>query len=606
MLDELCEFFDLYFSDSPFKFHEDYQDINTHSSAIKYLFKILCILLVYLQPNCIQSKVPTLNWIGKEKVVHHHQDVPFRVLEHRYGFTQKGEQKKPTNSGNLIIHGDNLEALKALLPEYEGKIKCVCIDPPYNTGIVSWVYNDNVNHPKIKKWLNQIVGKEGEDLSRHDKWLCMMYPRLKLIHKLLKDDGLIFIHIDDNELHNLLAIMNEIFGVNNKISTLIWSLGTGTQAGHFVRSHEYILVFAKNKNLIPNFKGGEGYIDHSALKKISSKNPESTFKYKAGVRFDAEDGYELKGSWGGAEKTTLVSGRMIAENGKLKEDVELAAGYAMKTQMKSFFSGKETFDTKGQKVLEFYFNRNGILRYKKEKSVVNPPTVISDVASTKNGTDELNKILGDSSFDFPKPTEIIKYLIELGSSPGDIILDSFGGSGTTGHAVLKANLDSGTRNFILIQMDETNKKGEEVNICETITAERIKRVIQGYSDIAGIDASFDYYELGKPLFKKNGYLNEAVDEENIRHYIYYTETKQPLTKNRTKDNWYLLDEYNDTAYYFYYEKDQLTTLDLEGLSIVKEKAEQYIIYADNCLLDQEYMLKHNIIFKKIPRDIKRF
>lgn len=550
--------------------------------------------------------MPTLNWIGKEKVVHHHQDVPFRVLEHQYGFTPKGEQKKPTNSGNLIIHGDNLEALKALLPEYEGRIKCICIDPPYNTGIVGWVYNDNVNHPKIKKWLNQLVGKEGEDLSRHDKWLCMIYPRLKLLHKLLKDDGLIFVHIDDNEIHNLLSIMNEIFGINNKISTLVWDLGTGTQAGHFVRAHEYILVYAKNKDLISNFKGGEGYIEHSALKKISSKNPESNFKYKAGVRFDAEDGFELKGSWGGSEKMTLVSGRMISENGKLKEDVELAAGYAMKSQMKSYFSGIETFDTKGQKVLEFYFNKNGILRYKKEKSIVNPPTVISDIASTKNGSEELKKIFNDSPFDFPKPTELIKFLVELGSSPGDIVLDSFGGSGTTGHAVLKANLDSGVRNFILIQMDELNKNGEEVNICETVTAERIKRVIQGYSDVSGINASFDYYELGKPLFKKNGYLNEAVDEENIRHYIYYTETKQPLTKNRTKDNWYLLDHYNDTAYYFYYEKDKLTTLDLESLSIVKEKAEQYIIYADNCLLDQEYMLKHKIIFKKIPRDIKRF
>ncbi len=550
--------------------------------------------------------MPTLNWIGKEKIVNHHQDVPFRVLEHQYGFTANGEQKKPTESGNLIIEGDNLEALKTLLPQYEGQIKCISIDPPYNTGIESWVYNDNVNHPKIKDWINQVVGKEGDDLSRHDKWLCMIYPRLKLLHKLLKEDGLIFINIDDNELHNLIAIMNEIFGVKNKISILVWSLGTGTQAGHFVRAHEYILVYAKNKDLVPNFKGGEGYIEHSALKKISVKNPESTFKYKAGVRFDAEDGYELKGSWGGSEKTTLVSGRMIAENGKLKEDVELSAGYAMKSQMKSLFSGKETFDTKGQRVLEFYFNKNGVLRYKKEKSVVNPPTVISEIASTKTGSDELKKIFEISPFDFPKPSDLIKYLVELGSKPGDIVLDSFGGSGTTGHAVLKANIDNGVRNFILIQMNEINKKGEEVNVCQTITAERIKRVIQGYTDVEGLEGAFDYYVLGKPLFKKDGNLNEAVGEDNIRNYIYYTETKIPLIKERTKENWYLLDNFNQTGYYFYYEKDKLTTLDLESLSIVKEKAEQYLIYADHCLLDKDYMLKHNIIFKKIPRDIKRF
>lgn len=184
--------------------------------------------------------MPTLNWIGKDKIVNHHQDVPFRVLEHIYGFTENGEQKKPTESGNIIIEGDNLEALKTLLPQYEGQIKCVSIDPPYNTGTENWIYNDNVNHPKIKEWLSHIVGKEGDDLSRHDKWLCMMYPRLKLMHKLLKDDGLIFINIDDNELHNLIAIMNEIFGVKNKISILVWDLGSGTSAGHFTRAHEYI------------------------------------------------------------------------------------------------------------------------------------------------------------------------------------------------------------------------------------------------------------------------------------------------------------------------------------------------------------------------------
>jgi adenine-specific DNA-methyltransferase len=169
--------------------------------------------------------MPTLNWIGKDKIVNHHQDVPYRVLEHQYGFTEKGKQKNETESGNIIIEGDNLEALKTLLPTYEGNINCISIDPPYNTGTENWIYNDNVNHPKIKQWLNQIVGKEGDDLSRHDKWLCMMYPRLKLMHKLLKDDGLIFINIDDNELHNLVAIMNEIFGVKNKISILVWDLG---------------------------------------------------------------------------------------------------------------------------------------------------------------------------------------------------------------------------------------------------------------------------------------------------------------------------------------------------------------------------------------------
>lgn len=157
--------------------------------------------------------MPTLHWIGKDKVINHHQDVPFRLLDHQYGALADGTQTtEPTGSGNQIIHGDNLEALKALLPQYEGRVKCIYIDPPYNTGNEGWVYNDNVNDPKIKKWLSQVVGKEGEDLSRHDKWLCMMYPRLKLLHKLLAEDGAIFISIDDTELYNLKSICDEIMG----------------------------------------------------------------------------------------------------------------------------------------------------------------------------------------------------------------------------------------------------------------------------------------------------------------------------------------------------------------------------------------------------------
>lgn len=151
--------------------------------------------------------MPTLEWIGKEKVINHHQDVPFRLLEKKYTYNAE-------SSENMIIHGDNLLALKSLLPQYEGRVDCIYIDPPYNTGSEKWVYNDNVNDPRIKKWLGEVVGTEGEDLSRHDKWLCMMYPRLKLLYKLLSEQGVIFISIDDNELANLRLIGDEIFGKN--------------------------------------------------------------------------------------------------------------------------------------------------------------------------------------------------------------------------------------------------------------------------------------------------------------------------------------------------------------------------------------------------------
>jgi adenine-specific DNA-methyltransferase len=355
--------------------------------------------------------MPTLNWIGKDKIVNHHQDVPYRVLEHKYGFTQKGEQKKQTNSGNLIIEGDNLEALKTLLPQFEGRINCISIDPPYNTGTENWIYNDNVNHPKIKQWIKQIVGKEGDDLSRHDKWLCMMYPRLKLMHKLLKDDGMIFINIDDNELHNLVAMMNEIFGVKNKISILVWDLGSGTSAGHFTRAHEYILVYAKNKSLIPNFSGGVGFIDDRAIKKIGFKNPASEFTFPKGTKFNAPDNFELKNEWGGNEKSTLISGRMVCKDGKLLEDVTISAGWTQKKQMKTWFEGKPTVDSKGQEVVEFYFRENGKIYCKKKREKINPPSVLKDIASSKTGSAELLKILGSNDFDIPKPIDLIKYLI---------------------------------------------------------------------------------------------------------------------------------------------------------------------------------------------------
>lgn len=190
--------------------------------------------------------MPTLHWIGKEKVINHHHDVPFRLLKKQYAFQAK--EGTPENStGNRIIHGDNLEALKSLLPEFEGRINCIYIDPPYNTGNEGWVYNDNVNEPKIKKWLGEVVGKEGEDLSRHDKWLCMMYPRLKLLHRLLAEDGVIFISIDDNEQANLKLLMDEVFGISNFVDNVIWQKKQSPQndATYFSDMHDYILVYAK-------------------------------------------------------------------------------------------------------------------------------------------------------------------------------------------------------------------------------------------------------------------------------------------------------------------------------------------------------------------------
>lgn len=550
--------------------------------------------------------MPTLHWIGKDKVINHHLDVPFRVLEHSYGFNNGEQTDQETKSGNKIIHGDNLEALKALLPEFEGGIKCICIDPPYNTGQENWRYNDNVTHPQIIKWLNQIVGKEGDDLTRHDKWLCMMYPRLKLLYKLLKDDGLIFINIDDNELNNLISICDEIFGPKNRISILTWDLGSGTSAGHFTRAHEYVVVYAKNKSKVPNFSGGTGVIDDRAVKKVGYKNPASNFTFPAGTRFDAEDGFELTGSWGGNETIELVEGSMVCKEGKTVNDITLKAGWTQKKQMDSWFKGEKTYDSKGQEVLEFYFRENGKIYCRKKREKINPPSVIRSVASSKTGSQELIDILGANEFDFPKPSDLIKFFVELATEDNDLILDSFAGSGTTGHAVLKLNELGAKHKFILIQMTEYDKQGNPIDICNAVTAKRIKRVIQGYGSIEGTGGSFDYYELGPPMFLEDGNLNELVGEDRIRMYIYYSETNSTLQNHDYKDNKYFMNKYNETAYYFHYESNSITSLDHSFLASMKTKAEQYVIYADNCLITKEFMAKNNIIFKKIPRDIKRF
>lgn len=199
--------------------------------------------------------MPTLNWMGKERVVNHHRDVPYRVLER---IPEKGVlDSHGSDCGNMIIHGDNLEALKSLLPEYEGKVDCIYIDPPYNTGNEGWVYNDNVNDPRIKKWLGQVVGKEGEDFSRHDKWLCMMYPRLQLLRKLLAPEGCMAISISMHEVNNLAIMCREIFATSTVQIVTVKTSG-GKPSNGFNVSHEY-LIFICPPGFAPNslsFSGG--------------------------------------------------------------------------------------------------------------------------------------------------------------------------------------------------------------------------------------------------------------------------------------------------------------------------------------------------------------
>lgn len=549
--------------------------------------------------------MPTLHWIGKEKVINHHLDVPYRVLDHRYTFNS--EEK----SGNKIIHGDNLEALKSLLPEYEGKIKCIYIDPPYNTGNEGWVYNDNVSDPKIKKWLGQVVGKEEDDLTRHDKWLCMMYPRLKLLYKLLSDEnGIIFISIDDNELANLKVLMDEIFGLSSFIEYFSW-IKTSTApslANKSRKTTEYVLCYEKKKSNL-KYKAEEGDGGDAPLLNTGNAFVELTFP-KQTLIFKLKNGFYPKG-----EYDKLV----------LNNDINIRDGYA-DDDIKLIGEFKWTQDTLDEEVLNgtsfIIKSEKFSIRYLRETETFKAPTNLlkekyftplvdkkdAGVETNEGAKKEIFNIFGKHMFNYPKPVSLIEFFLRFTDDKNSIILDSFAGSGTTAHAVLNLNKqDGGNRKFICIEMED---------YAETITAERVKRVINGYGSTGspqaeGTGGSFDYYELGPALFNEDNEINELVGVEKLRQYIYYTETKSTLTEalevsESKKDNEYLLNKHNNTAYYFYYEQDMVTTLNHDFLSTIKTKAEQYVIYADNCLLTKEFMTKHHIIFKKIPRDITKF
>lgn len=540
--------------------------------------------------------MPTLHWIGKEKVINHHMDVPFKVLEHSYGFDNGQQSETETKSGNKIIHGDNLEALKTLLPEYEGKIKCIYIDPPYNTGNESWVYNDNVNDPKIKKWLGQVVGKESDDLSRHDKWLCMMYPRLKLLHKLLSEDGAIFISIDDIELSNLKLIMDEIFGTGAFIEYFSWykTYSPSNLSYKSKKCLEYVLCYEKKRNN-KRYKGLYK-VNEADNPLIKSNNQIKTLRFpKESLESTmTEDFFFEAGKYGTKVNEVALKNDVWFRNGKFEDDLILES---------KFIWTQENLESEIQKKTKIIFKGKSLApRYDKANYDPEVPRNLIDandyVGTTEEGGIILKEIFGSKVFDYPKTPTLIQYLINFISEENSIILDSFAGSGTTAHAILNLNkIDGKNRKFILIEMEE---------YAEPITAERVKRVIKGYSTAEGTGGSFDFYELGQPLFNEDGNLNETVGIEKIRQYVYYTETKSTFSETKHTDNKHFLGKHNDTAYYFNYEKDEVTTLDHAFLATMKTKAEQYVIYADNCLLTKDFMTKHHIIFKKIPRDITRF
>ena len=537
--------------------------------------------------------MPTLDWIGKDKVINHHLDVPYRVLERQYSYDENGQHTEDNDSENMIIHGDNLSALKSLLPQYEGRIKCIYIDPPYNTGNENWVYNDNVNDPRIKKWLGEVVGKEGEDLSRHDKWLCMMYPRLKLLQKLLSNEGAIFISIDDNELFTLKLLCDEIFGGQNYISTITRPTGTHTGVVNraIVGESDYILVYAKSISSVS--------IDGLPLTEKDTKiydmeDEGGRFLIRPLRRTGGENRREDRPNM--YFPITAPDGSVVYPIGPTGYESRWICnpeGYEyFKNENRIFWKQVSDGDhVKWQVYQKFYLED-------KKRAVSN---LWNDLEGNKKATRDVRSIFTDdtASFDFPKPVQLIERILQIANDDSAIVLDSFAGSGTTAHAVLNMNkMDGGNRKFILIEM---------MDYADSITAERVKRVMSGYGEgkakVEGAGGNFSYYELGDTLMNGDE-LNEAVGIDKIREYVYFTETKSRLAPFKD-DELYYLGTHIATAYYFYYDRENVTTLSRAFLHTIKTKADSYVIYADLCTLSDAELEKYHITFKKIPRDITK-
>ncbi len=393
------------------------------------------------------------------------------------------------NTENLYIEGDNLEVLKLLQESYLSKIKMIGIDPPYNTGS-DFVYKDNFTQGteefkaesgQIDEQGNRLIANPETSGRYHSDWLTMIYPRLKLARNLLTDDGVIFIFIDDHEVHNLKKTCDEIFGETNAILNFIWELPRGINAGFISKAHEYILVYAKDINQLKLFYKDQPEVSiERCNKKIDSRHPESSIQFPAGIDYEGVD-KEISGIIEGSE-AIRIEGKIIFRQGKLIEPVTLYAGWTMKDMIKSWLRGEKVYDLKGQRITRFFFKENGKLYSEKTMEFDSPKSILKGYGDSQTARKEMLELFGSEDiFDYPKPTLLLKMLASFQTKKSDIILDFFSGSAVTAHAVMQLNAeDGGNRKFIMVQLPEqTDGKSEAFkagykNICE-IGKERIRR-----------------------------------------------------------------------------------------------------------------------------------
>ena len=539
--------------------------------------------------------MPALEFKGKSHVYAHHLTVPYRPL-----------LPDPSKSvgdaspdGNLIIHGDNLHALKALLPRYAGRVKCVYIDPPYNTGNEGWVYNDNANGRLLRSWYRAQTPVDGEDLERHDKWLTMMWPRLQLLKELLSEDGVIFVSIDDNEHHHLRMLMDEVFEERNFFVTQV------RRAMHTVRNSskdfnlnaDYVLSYARDKSWFA--EQPDRYIrvvtDKTSRYPYDDEDGRGPYKldplharnYYRPYTFIFRNGTEWKAPTGSHPRYSEQTLR------ELDADCRIV------------FSGKEP----------------RVKRYLSDVQEGQPPNATLDpkiVGYNADGTRMLRLIFGDGGvFPQPKPVQLVKYLVGLLRDPEAIVLDSFAGSGTTAHAVLELNReDGGHRQFILVECED---------YADSVTAERARRVIAGVPGAKdpnladGLGGAFTYCELGEPLDPEGMLTGKALPPyAPLAAWLLHTATgvsvETAALRPLDEDGLFYGDDEND--YYLLYEPDvewlrsEQAVLNEPRARRIRdartERTRRAVVFAAAKYMAQDDLtLEFGITFCQLPFEIQR-
>ncbi len=530
----------------------------------------------------------SLHFKGRVFVENLHLGVPYHELTPVRG---KGLSKPVSLHDNLIVHGDNLAALKALLPTYHGKVKCIYIDPPYNTGNEGWAYNDRVNSPMMKDWFGKVVDRD--DLTRHDKWCCMMLPRLKLLRELLRDDGAIFVSIDDNEVHRLRSLMDEVFGEENFLTTVIWQkvFSPKNTARHFSEDHDFVLVYARDaEQWQPN---------------LMERKAEATDRY----RNPDED---QRGVWSSSDLTA----RNHYSQGTY--EVTSPSGRKFKPSVGRYFqvsaSSFKALDEDGR----IWWGQRGnamprLKRFLSEvRSGVVPQTLWhhADVGHTQAAKRELVSVLNfersEDVFNTVKPTTLIDRVLRIATDENSIVLDSFAGSGTTAHAVLALNKkDGGNRRFILVECEE---------YADAITAERVRRVIKGVPSAKneelreGLGGTFSYFKLGKPM-RKESMLDRGKlpSYERLAAYIFFTATGEEFDAAKMRPQRHFIGRSRNYDVFLIYTddfeqlKDMALTMDVaRKLSRAKRPK---LVFAPTKYLDQEFLHQYGITFQQLPFEI---